>query len=214
MIGICGGSGSGKTTLARLLAEDLGPSTCSVLAFDSYYCDQSHLTPPARAEVNYDHPDSLDGSLLSSHLMALRNNVEVAVPIYDFATHTRTADVEIIDPRPVVIVEGILLLAYPGIRDALDLSVYRECPEDVRFARRSARDVQERGRSQASVSKQFATTVQPMHDAFVRPSSAFADITIPYGLEVEDAATVVLHAIAQLQPTGPAADRVDRSQVS
>lgn len=203
VIGICGGSGSGKTTLASLIAQRLGPETCSVLAFDSYYLDQAHLTPSQRAEVNYDHPDSLDGPLLSAHLLALANDAEAAVPVYDFATHTRTLDVEIIEPRPVIVVEGILLLAYAEIRNALSFSVYRQCPEAVRFERRAERDVQERGRNLASVRKQFAATVKPMHDDFVVPSSSFADLVVPYEVELEDATDQVLRAIAQLQPAAP-----------
>ena len=203
VIGICGGSGSGKTTLARLIAERLGRETCSVLAFDSYYCDQGHLSPSERAEVNYDHPDSLDGALLSSHLNALANNAEAAVPVYDFATHTRTLDVEIVEPREVIVVEGILLLAYPEIREALSFAVYRQCPEAVRFERRAERDVQERGRSLESVRKQFAATVKPMHDSFVVPSSTYADLIIPYEIELADATDQVLAAIAQLTPAAP-----------
>lgn len=203
VIGICGGSGSGKTTLAHLIADRLGPASCSVLAFDSYYLDQAHLSPSERAEVNYDHPDSLDGPLLSAHLTALAQNSEAAVPVYDFATHTRTLNVEIVEPRPVIIVEGILLLAYTEIREALSFSVYRQCPEQVRFERRAERDVHERGRTLPSVRKQFAATVKPMHDTFVVPSSDFADMVVPFETELEDAANEVLAAIAQLQPATP-----------
>ncbi len=195
VIGICGGSGSGKTTLAELLVAKLGPDRAIGLAFDAYYCDQSHLSPEERAKVNYDHPDSLDGTLMSEHLRALASGREAAVPVYDFATHTRTSDVDIIEARPVIVVEGILLLAYPELRDSMHLSVFRQCPEEVRFERRVARDVAERGRTPESVAEQFATTVKPMHDSFVEPTSIHADILVPYEEDLHDACERVAEAV-------------------
>ncbi len=195
VIGICGGSGSGKTTLAELVVEKLGPERAIGLAFDSYYRDQGHLAPEERAKVNYDHPDSLDGPLIAEHLTALAEGKEAAVPVYDFSTHCRTTDVDIIEPRPVIVVEGILLLAYPELRDCLHLSVFRECPEDIRFDRRVARDVAERGRTPESVAEQFAATVKPMHDDFVEPTSMYADIVVPYAEDLYDARERVTEAI-------------------
>lgn len=198
LIGICGGSGSGKTTLAALLADHFGHHESAAFAFDSYYRDQAHLTARARALVNFDHPDSLDHELFVEHLIALRASQEIAVPVYDFATHARTSDVHIIDPKPVVIVEGILLLAFPEIRKHLDLTVYRDCPESVRFERRLARDVAERGRTPESVEAQFATTVKPMHDRYVQPSIHVADVVTPFSEELPDANVRVLAEIAKL----------------
>ena len=198
VVGICGGSGSGKTTLARLLIERLGPDRAVGLAFDAYYCDQGPLTPDQRAEVNYDHPDSLDGPLIAEHLGDLAAGRPAAVPVYDFATHTRTAEVDVLEPRPVVVVEGILLLAYPELRARLDLSVFRQCPEDVRFERRVERDVAERGRTPESVAVQFAATVKPMHDEFVDPTAEHADIVVPYEEDLHDACTRVATAVEAL----------------
>lgn len=203
VVGVCGGSGSGKTTLAHLVVEKLGPSHAAGLAFDSYYNDHSHLDPADRAEVNYDHPNSLDGELLGAHLAALTKGSEIAVPVYDFATHTRTGDVEIIEPKPIVVVDGILLLAYADIRSQLHLSVYRECPEKIRFARRQARDVSERGRTPESVAAQFAATVQPMHTKFVEPSKDHADIIIGFDEDLDRACDRVVESIRRLAATQP-----------
>ncbi len=201
LIGICGGSGSGKTTLAQLVAQHFGHQYSTSFAFDSYYRDQAHLSAADRALVNFDHPDSLDVELFVEHLQTLRSGSEVAVPVYDFSTHSRTDDVHIIDPKPIVVVEGILLLAFPEIRECLDLTVYRDCPESVRFDRRLARDVAERGRTPASVTDQFAATVKPMHDLFVQPSMDVADMITLFSEELEDANTRVLAQIAKLQAT-------------
>lgn len=198
LVGICGGSGSGKTTLAEMVAEHFGPRRAASLAFDNYYRDRADLSPSERAMVNYDHPDSLDIELFVAHLTALRASREVAVPIYDFTTHRRTTSVHIVDPRPVVVVEGILLLAFPEVAELLDLSVYRECPEDVRFDRRLERDVSERGRTPDSVHAQFAATVKPMHDRFVEPSMAEADLVTMSTEELEQARARVLDSVQQL----------------
>lgn len=199
LIGICGGSGSGKTTLAELVSGHFGHSDSATFAFDSYYRDLAHLTPQQRAEVNFDHPDSLDVELFVEHLQLLRQSHEIAVPVYDFATHRRTSDVHLIDPKPVVVVEGILLLAFPEVRDCLDLTVFRDCPEDTRFDRRLARDVAERGRTPESVRTQFDATVKPMHDEFVQPGKGVADLVTEFSEELEDACVRVLAQIAKLR---------------
>lgn len=177
MIGVVGGSGAGKTTLVWSLADRLGAEV-SVLWFDEYYHDLVHLTPDERALVNYDHPDSLDVDLLVSHLDGLLAGRPAEVPVYDFTTHTRTGTTRRVDPRPVIVVDGILVLAFPVIRERLDVSVFVEAPAEVRLARRLDRDVRERGRTPESVRTQFAATVAPMHDAFVSPCRDLADLTL------------------------------------
>ena len=172
-----GGSGAGKTTLAWGLEDRLGADV-SVLWFDEYYHDLVHLTPDERALVNYDHPDSLDVDLLVSHLDGLLAGRPAEVPVYDFTTHTRTGTTRRVDPRPVIVVDGILVLAFPVIRERLDVSVFVEAPAEVRLARRLDRDVRERGRTPESVRTQFAATVAPMHDAFVSPCRDLADLTL------------------------------------
>lgn len=181
IIGVCGGSGSGKTTLARELARELGSSRTGILSFDSYYHDLAHLTTEQRATVNYDAPASLDVELLTDHLAALRRGVEIAVPIYDFATHTRSGDVDIIEATDYVVIEGILLFAFAEIRDLIDYRVYLDCPRDIRYQRRLVRDVNERGRTAHSVAEQWETTVAPMHDLHVEPYAPHAHFLATYG---------------------------------
>lgn len=199
VIGICGGSGSGKSTLATKVAAAFAPSAVSVLQFDSYYRDHSHLSPDERAKVNYDHPDSLDVELFIDHLDTLRSGEAVPTPVYDFASHTRSDKVIWLDPTPHLVVEGILLLAFEDIRKRFELSVFRECPEDIRLARRMQRDIAERGRTAQSVLEQFATTVGPMHDEFVDPFAVTADLVLKHGeMELDDAALVVLEHLKKL----------------
>jgi len=168
-VGICGGSGAGKTTLTRHILNQLGPDQASVIAFDSYYRDQGHLSVEERRLVNYDHPDSLDHDHFATDVERLRAGHSVSVPVYDFSTHTRTGQTVLVEPRPMVIVEGILLLSFDQIANCLDLAVYIDVPEQVRLERRIQRDVAERGREPDDVRRQFAATVAPMHDEFVEP---------------------------------------------
>jgi uridine kinase len=173
-----------------------------MISFDSYYRDQGHLAPAERSAVNYDHPDTLDGDLLSHHLRSLQDGCATAIPVYDFATHTRSEDVTLVEPAEVVVVEGILLFAFAPIREQLDLRVFRHCPEDVRFARRLRRDQRDRGRSAESVEAQFASTVKPMHDQFVEPFADCADVTTTHGEELEEVTERVMHRVFDLAPTG------------
>lgn len=179
VVGVAGGTGSGKTTFARQLAARLPPASVAMLDHDAYYRDLSELTLEARAAVNFDHPDALESDLLAAHLRTLRAGRPIAKPCYDFATHTRRPDTERIEPRPVVIVEGILVLAASEIRSELDLKLFVDAPADLRVLRRLQRDVAERRRSIDSVIAQYRTTTRPMHDAFVEPSRIHADLVVP-----------------------------------
>ena len=175
IIGVCGGSGSGKTTFCDQLLSLLGPDRAAHLSQDDYYRDLSHLHPDARAEVNFDHPDSIEFPLLSQHLDLLAQGHPIAVPRYDFSTHTRTFLQQIISPKPVVLVEGILLFSDDATSQRLDLRIFIDARENVRFDRRLHRDVKERGRTPDSVRMQFASTVSPMHNAYVEPKRSLAD---------------------------------------
>lgn len=201
-MGICGGSGSGKSTLADRIVHHLqaerGADAACVLSFDAYYHDLPHLPFEERATVNYDHPDSLDHRLLVYHLQALRSGQEVAVPVYDFTAHRRSADLHIVDPCEVVVVEGILLFAFAPVRDELDLRVFRRCPEPVRFSRRLERDVAERGRSPASVQAQLAATVRPMHDRYVEPNASHADLITHHGQDLAGVTERIADRVARL----------------
>ncbi|MFN9945796.1 MAG: uridine kinase [Planctomycetota bacterium] len=191
-IGIAGGSGSGKTSLARALVGMIGPRECAWLDHDSYYRDLAHLPPEVRAETNFDHPDSLDNALLARHVHELRHGRAVDRPNYDFATHSRTAATRRVEPRPLVVCEGILLLAVPELRDSFDLRVFVDAPADVRVLRRLQRDIAERGRTVDSVVHQYMQTVRPMHERFVEPARATADLVLDWRHEpVQWAATVL-----------------------
>ncbi|MEF3301605.1 uridine kinase [Paenibacillus sp. GYB003] len=180
-IGIAGGTGSGKTTVAERLVEALGPQQVVLLSQDSYYADNRHLPMKERERMNYDHPDSVDGELLLDHLRKLRRREPIEMPIYDFTTHSREDRTIAVQPKPVVILEGILIFADPAIRQELDIKVFVDTDADVRILRRLSRDIQERGRTVESVFHQYLNTVKPMHDAFVEPSKRFADLIIPEG---------------------------------
>ncbi len=204
LIGVCGGSGSGKTTLAQRLVHSLGPDDAVCMSFDSYYRDLAHLTVDQRAEINFDHPDSLDVEMLVDHLQSLRSGGSVAVPHYDFANHTRSGDLDLISPQRFVIVEGILLFAFAEIRHELDVLVFRHCPEDTRAERRLRRDVTERGRTPDSVRHQWATTVQPMHELHVEPYARYADVVTTQAQELDDAVTTVVDLIRATEQTAVA----------
>lgn len=202
LIGICGGSGSGKSTLATVVADHLGEDRASLLAFDTYYRDHGHLPPAERAEVNYDHPDSLDSELFVQHLDRLTAGDDIEAPVYDFATHTRTTDTITVPARSIIIVEGILLFAFDGIVDRLELRIFRDCPEPLRFRRRVRRDVAERGRTPESVSHQFEATVKPMHDLYVQPSMDLAHLVVPGDGDIAHHAAGLAEMIGELAARG------------
>lgn len=196
LLGLGGGACSGKTTLASALLA-LEPDA-TLLSFDDYYRDLSHMTPEQRAEVNYDHPDSLDTKLFLAHMDDLAAGRPANVPVYDMATHTRTGDTQRVDPAPLVIVDGILLLVLKECRDRLDFTVFIEAPKDIRLQRRLVRDVAERGRDTAGIEKQFSTSVQPMHEQLVAPSSMHADFIVSHPWTPEAVAQDVLERVRKL----------------
>ncbi|MBL9077368.1 MAG: uridine kinase [Planctomycetes bacterium] len=201
-VAIAGGSGSGKTSLTRALVQTLGEDHCAVLDHDSYYRDLGHLTLDQRTGVNFDHPESLENGLLAEHLAQLRAGHAVARPIYDFATHTRLPATTRVEPRPIVLCEGILLLAVPELRSAFDLRVYVDTPADVRALRRVQRDIVERGRTVESVVRQYLQSVRPMHERFVEPARTTADVVLGWQhTPAQWAATVVATMRGRLAAT-------------
>ena len=180
IIGVVGGTGSGKTTVAHALLDALGLDAI-LLDQDAYYHDISHLTLAERTAVNFDHPDSIDSELLIAHLERLAAGEPIEKPTYDFNAHTRAARRIMIEPRDVVIVEGILLFADARLRRLFDIRIFVDVADDVRFIRRLQRDVTERGRSVDGVIAQYLSTVRPMHLEFVEPSKRYADVILPEG---------------------------------
>jgi uridine kinase len=181
VIGIAGGSGSGKTTVAQTILQRVGPDRISFLQHDAYYKDLSGLPPAQRIEVNFDHPNSLETDLLTKHILQLKDGLPVEVPIYDFSTHSRTDRTYTVQPRGVILVEGILLFTESSLRDLFDVKLFVDTDSDLRFIRRLERDISERGRTLEMVIKQYMSTVRPMHLEFVEPSKRYADVVIPEG---------------------------------
>jgi len=181
VIGIAGGSGSGKTTVAQEILQRVGPSRIAFLQHDSYYKDISGLPPTQRAEVNFDHPNSLETELLIYHIASLRDGKSIEVPIYDFSIHGRTDETFTVQPRRVILVEGILIFTEIALREMFDVKIFVDTDSDLRFIRRLERDITERGRTTESVIKQYQLTVRPMHLEFVEPSKRYADVIIPEG---------------------------------
>lgn len=181
LIGVAGGSGSGKTTVVRRIVDAVGANDVIVLHHDSYYRDGSHLPMEERRAVNYDHPDSLETELLVEHLEALLGGLPADVPVYDFEHHVRLPEPERTEPRPVIILDGILILWDQRLRSLMDLKLFVDADADVRLGRRLRRDMDERGRTPESVLAQYMATVRPMHLEFVEPSKRYADVIIPRG---------------------------------
>jgi len=181
IIGVAGGSGSGKTTVVEEIIRDLGSEGVAFIQHDSYYCDRSDLPLAERANLNYDHPDALETTLLVEHLTQLRAGQRVEVPVYDFTQHARTTHTVAVEPRRVIIVEGILILADRALREMMDIRVFVDTDPDLRILRRIHRDLSERGRSLESVVQQYLGTVRPMHLEFVEPSKRYSHIIIPEG---------------------------------
>jgi uridine kinase len=181
VIGIAGGSGSGKTTLAHMVLDRVGRERIAYLPHDAYYKDLTALPPNQRMAINFDHPDSLDTELLIHHVLELKEYRPVDLPVYDFKNHTRTSQFTHIEPRPVIMVEGILIFADKTLRDLLDVKVFVDTDSDIRLIRRLERDILERGRTTEMVVRQYMATVRPMHLEFVEPSKRYADVIVPEG---------------------------------
>jgi uridine kinase len=183
LLGVAGGTGSGKTTVARRILDAVGEDRIAFLEMDSYYRDIRWGTDADLLHHNFDHPSALDIALLVEHLEALRAGRAVEVPMYDFVSHTRTAETEHVEPEPVVMLEGILVLALPEVRKLMDFKIYVDTDADIRFIRRLRRDLEERGRAVEDVMRQYLGSVRPMHLEFVEPSKRWADVIIPEGGE-------------------------------
>ncbi len=181
LVGIAGGTGSGKTTLVNKLIEELGEEKTIVIPHDNYYKDRSHLPVEKRKKINYDHPDAFETDLLITHLKKLQQGNFIEMPSYDFSTHTRQDKTTIIKAKPVIIVEGILVLAEKELRDLFNIKIFVDTDADIRVLRRMMRDINKRNRSVESVYEQYLSTVKPMHESFVEPSKRYADIIVPEG---------------------------------
>jgi uridine kinase len=198
IIGIAGGTGSGKTTVARAIYDRVGPDRIEWISHDSYYRNFDAHSPEERAKINFDHPDSLETELLTRHLDVLMKGSSVEVPVYDFATHSRKTETQRVQPRKVIIVEGILVLAEPELRKRIDIKLFVDTPADIRFVRRLVRDIETRGRTLTSVVDQYMTTVRPMHEEFVEPSKRHADLIIPEGGENQVALDAIISRVEHL----------------
>ena len=198
IIGIAGGTGSGKTTVARAIYDRVGSDRIEWISHDSYYRNFDGLPAEERAKINFDHPDSLESELLTRHLDVLSKGSSVEVPIYDFATDSRKIETQRVEPRKVIIVEGILVLAEPELRKRIDIKLFVDTPADIRFVRRLMRDIESRGRSLPSVVQQYMNTVRPMHEEFVEPSKRHADLIIPEGGENQVAIDAIIARVERL----------------
>ncbi len=181
IIGIAGGTGSGKTTVANAIVQELNEKDAVIIGQDCYYLDRSDLPPEEREKINYDHPDAFDNELLIKHIKALREGKRIERPIYDYKTHTRSKETVTIHPAKIIIIEGIMVLVNPQLRELMDIKIFVDTDPDVRFIRRLTRDINERGRSIESVIKQYLDVVRLMHLEFVEPSKRYADIIVPEG---------------------------------
>jgi len=181
IIGICGGTGSGKTTVANRILESVSADEVVFIQQDSYYRNINDLPLDIRNIANFDHPDALDNDLLVNHVRRLKAGEGVELPLYDFKTSTRMNDTRRVESKPIVIVEGILIFADPRLLEQMDIKVFVDTPDDIRFIRRLRRDLAERGRTVESVIEQYTATVRPMHQQFVEPSKRHADVIIPEG---------------------------------
>ena len=197
-LGVAGGTGSGKTSVAQTILRSVGPDRIASLEQDSYYKDVEWSSEEQLLQHNFDHPDAIDRELLISHIEALKQGQEIDVPVYDFVTHRRTEETIRVAARPVILIEGILLLAERRIRQLLDFKIFVDTDADVRLMRRIRRDIRERGRDLDDVLRQYNETVRPMHLEFVEPSKRWADVIVPEGGENRVATAMVIARVEQL----------------
>ena len=181
IIGIAGGTGSGKTTVVKKIREQFPKGEVAIITHDSYYFDSGELSLEERRKKNFDHPDSIEFDLMIEHIKKLKNGDSIAEPIYSFITCTRAEKTKHVEPKEVLIIEGILCLTNKDLRDLMDIKVYVDCDSDLRLARVIRRDMQERGRNVEQVLKRYEETVRPSHIQFIEPTKRFADIIIPQG---------------------------------
>jgi uridine kinase len=198
VVGIAGGTGSGKTTVANKLAAAMPAERVVTIEHDSYYRDQSHLSLEERAKTNFDHPSSLESSLLAEHLRELRDGRSVDIPSYDFATHSRRPERRKVHPAPLIIVEGILVFAEAQLREQMDIKIFVDTDADIRLIRRIRRDLEVRGRSFQSVRDQYYATVRPMHIEYVEPTKRWADLIVPEGGDNHVALDVLLGRLGRI----------------
>ena len=191
VVGVAGGSGSGKTTLTQRITDCFG-SRVALVHHDNYYRAHDDLTYDERAKLNYDCPEAFETELMAEHLRLLRAGRSVHCPVYDFTVHNRSGEIEVIEPRPVILVEGILIFADPALAELMDLKIFVDTDADVRLARRILRDVEERGRTVRSVVDQWQATVKPMHEMYVEPSRKKADVIVPEGGRNEAAVSMII----------------------
>lgn len=199
LIGIAGGTASGKSSIARVIAKELAQQT-DVLLFkmDDYYKDQSHLNMAQRIMTNYDHPNAFDFDLMLTHIKTLINGCEIQKPLYDYTIHTRKEIFEVVQPQPIIIIEGLFALFYESLLDIYDLKVFVDTDADIRLIRRLMRDVKERGRTLESVIDQYENVVKPMHEQFIEPSKRNADLIIPRGKENYKAIDLIITKICSI----------------
>ncbi|HEX8032340.1 MAG TPA: uridine kinase [Ktedonobacterales bacterium] len=206
IIGVAGGTGAGKTTVARAIIEAVGYDRIAVLPEDAYYREYAHHSEAERAAINWDHPDAIEVDLLLAQLRQLMRGEAVERPIYDFASYARAPETVRIEPKPVLLVEGILIFVDARLRDLFDVKVYVDTDADLRFIRRLMRDVAERGRTVENVVSQYLNTVRPMHLAFVEPAKRYADVIVPEGGEnyvaIELLRSAIMHATRELDSSG------------
>ncbi|SHE89433.1 uridine kinase [Clostridium fallax] len=198
LIGITGGTGSGKSTIANEIFNKFQEDCIAMIEQDAYYKDQSNLSMDERRKTNYDHPDAFDNDLMMEHLQTLIKREAIEKPIYDFAEHNRKNDTITVEPKDIIIVEGILVLSDERIRDLLDIKIYVDTDADVRIIRRLIRDINERGRTVDSVINQYLSVVRPMHMQFTEPTKRYADIIIPEGGQNKVAIDILVAKIKQI----------------
>lgn len=192
IIGISGGTGSGKTTIVNHILSQLPPNEVVIISQDNYYHDSSHLPLEERFKINFDHPDSIDFKLLTKHINALKKGKSIEQPSYSFISHSRTGEVTITNPKKIIIVEGILVLTNPELRNLFDIKLFVHADADERLIRRIRRDIRERGRDLDEVLNRYQSTLKPMHEKFIEPCKNFADLIIPNDKKVNEIATEII----------------------